>query len=150
MSCARCDALAREAADLRAEVEAWRANDADTIMDEAAADRLARWKVSLGPISHGEVILVLTLVDRVGRVCSADRLVKMLRTSPFARVEDPQPKLAQVYVCRVRAKFRRMAKAGQLPSRFAAIDAGILTHWGQGWSMADMDAAAIKLFVGEG
>ncbi|WP_426036471.1 hypothetical protein [Brevundimonas sp. DC300-4] len=149
MSCARCDALAREAAELRVGVEAWRAND-DEDRRGSAVDRLARWKAAIPELSPATLLTLMSLADRPGRVQSPDVLNEAMRASPFASFIEQSRRNASVRICVGRAALRSRGADGRLPDRFRALDGGVVNHAGMGWSMDRASATALKRLTGEG
>lgn len=128
MTCAHCAALARENADLRDEVAAWRAHDAGDLRDAKAAERERRWanKLGLYPVAARAVI---TLADAPERAFSYERL------SPLEerRARTDAGGCASVYVYWARRAIGRVG-----------LDPGIENIRGYGYRMTARAAARLK------
>lgn len=133
MTCAHCAALARENADLRDEVAAWRAYDAGDLGAGRAAEREKRWATGLGlyPVAAR---LVLTLADTPDRAFSYDRLGP---TEELRARTSPQDCVA-VYVYWARRSIRRLG-----------LEPGIENVRGYGYLMTRSAAARLKAAMGD-
>ncbi len=143
MTCANCEALAAEVADLRAELEARE--------DLPEMERMLRWRRAFDVRGHGAVLVLMELAQQPDRVLSRPQLARASRFAPGARMNpaDIKAKLADVQVCHLRARLRQTAVDGRLPDLFRAHDAGIQSHRGVGYSMTEEAALAVKLLAGE-
>lgn len=141
MSCARCDQLARDLADAREELEAWRANDRAEGRADIDLSRHTRWADLIGGTGQ-RVGILLSLLDRPGLPVSYQRLAERLG-------EDVTVETVKVQLWHLRRCIKRRATQGRLPRRYAALDGGITTHWGLGVSIAADAARELKAAAGE-
>lgn len=143
MTCANCQALAAEVADLRAELEARE--------DLPEMERMLRWRRAFDVRGHGAVLVLMELAQRPDRVLSRQQLARASRFAPGARLKpaDIKAKLADVHVCHLRSRLLMAAVDGRLPDLFNAHDGGIQSHRGVGYSMTEDAALAVKLLAGE-
>lgn len=138
MTCARCDALARENAELREEVAAWRGHEDDLRKGEAVAERIRRLRGVLpmtGSHAVGAAKLLLVMIDRPGQVVGRERLLGVVASDPQA---PPEMKALSVYMC-----FARKAVAG------GGFGNPIETVWGQGYRFAPQEAHELRARMGE-
>jgi DNA-binding response OmpR family regulator len=138
MSCARCEALARENAELREELGAWRGQDDDDRRSEALVDRIARLRRVLPVEVHhgsGTAKLLLALIDRPGQLVGRERLLRIV-----ARDADnpPESKIVDVYVCNARKALR-----------LSGFPEAIETIWGGGFRLAPDVARELRARMGE-
>lgn len=143
MTCARCEAMAAEVADLRAELEARE--------DLPEMERMLRWRRAFGVRGNGAVLVLMELAQEPDRVLSRPKLARASRFAPGARLNpgDIKAKLADVQVCHLRSRLRQAAVDGRLPDLFGAHDGGIQSHRGVGYSMTEEAALAVRLLAGE-
>ncbi|HWW12389.1 MAG TPA: helix-turn-helix domain-containing protein [Brevundimonas sp.] len=98
MTCSHCAALNRENADLRAEVEAWRATDGEQRLIGERAERLHRWKTLLRLTPRAAEVAMM-LAAAPGALSNARLVVQ----SAADGGPDTADQLAKVYICQVRA-----------------------------------------------
>lgn len=126
----RCLQLAAENAALRAEVEAWRANDRDAQLGDQAAFRADIARRFLG--RGGQVArLLLVFIDNPGRVLSRDELLDAVCDNPEDHF-DPRAHLGGV-ILKLRGD---LAKLGYPLS--------VENIWGQGFTMPPNIAAKLR------
>lgn len=152
MTCARCDDLARRLAAAEEELAAWRANDRDERAGRDHADwsRVKAWRDLLPDLPPSPALMLLALLDARGRTLSPEKLMAATAGSPGKPSDhDPDPKIANVHVWRLRRALRAAARLGRIPARHRAQDGGVTTDWGQGYAIAPDVAAALKAAAGE-
>lgn len=138
MTCPRCQALQAELAQAREELAAWRAHSDDTVQDDQALARLARWQAALG-LTLSQAMILIALVDRKGAPMSRPALNAVLSRRPGADHDrDVEDSVVQAFVCRLR---QQLAHEG--------LGQPIQTVWGLGYAIAVESAAALKARVGE-
>lgn len=149
MTCPHCDRLAAQLAEAREEIAAWRANEADDARDDAALERRERWRRAFGREGVGAVLILMCLCDARGAMVRHERLFQATRNGFGAPDIEPSLKIVGVQMCKARSVLRALSHEGRLPRRFAAIDGGVHTHWGHGYSIAAEDARTLRQLAGE-
>lgn len=148
MTCPRCAAqvaaLRAEIADLKQEVQAWREADAA----DPDLMRFDRWKRVMPELSFRHFAILLAMADHPGRVHSRARLMDITRGLPGSKADEVNLKGIDVSLVFIRRALRARGRDGRLPSRFAAVDGGVRTHWGLGWSV-DTDVASAVVLLAE-
>lgn len=118
MSCTGCEARDRTIADLTEELAAWKDYGPREMVTEGALARREAWRRVLG-LSNSEAVLLLTLVDRAGVVLSRDALLdRHLANRVVSRSEEPEAKIIDVYLCRLRIKLRAHGVTGAIRNRY--------------------------------
>lgn len=150
MPCVTCAAMAAENARLREEVAAWRANDDEARDGQVFLARLDRWRSVFPELAYRHLMVLLTLVDRCGRIASNELLADATARSPLAYREDPHASAVAVAICQTRRVLRALAAEGVLPKACQSVEAGIRTHRGLGYSIDVAAAGVLRRLAGEG
>lgn len=102
MTCARCEALKAEVAELREEVAAWKAWEATEARAEGAVGRLGRWSLRFR-LTASQALILIALVDNCGRPLSRDTLLNVVQSGPGRdRAREIRYNLIDVLVYRLR------------------------------------------------
>jgi DNA-binding response OmpR family regulator len=149
LSCAECDRLRAQLAEAREEIRAWEEFDRQDGRVDADEERLAAWRRVYGLDGVQPVLTLMALCDRPGRLLSREALIRATRYGAVKSADDVHRTIATTTICKLRRLLQAVAAKGGLPAAFAASDAGIFTHWGQGWSMTPENAAAVRALAGE-
>lgn len=150
MTCSHCDALRRQLADAREDIAAWEAWAKDERVADADEHRLAAWRKVFGARGPGPVLALMALADKPGRLINPQVIIAATRFGAVRDSDDVAHRsLATTRICQVRNVLKALALAGRLPAVFAARDGGVATIWGQGWTMAPENAAAVRALAGE-
>lgn len=126
MTCPRCDALARQLADVRDELEAYKAHARET--PKGVTDEYVAYRRLLG-VAGASVRLLEALLAKPGAVLSPDAALRI--TSGQREVTT---NVAQV-------QMHRLRKALQ------AHGLTVRTMWGAGWYLTPDDAARIRELI---
>lgn len=140
MTCARCEAHAVRIAELEEELAAWKAYRADEANLAGDLERLDRWRRAFR-VTASRALMLMLMVERAGSIVTRRQLVAAASLAPGSGSSDPDdrnPKVADVYLCRIREALAR--------HHLGKVE----TVWGCGWRMSAETAAAVKAFVGEG
>lgn|GEM_PF-6729348 len=131
MTCSACERLQREKAELADELQAWRDHDRREAEAVLASQQLLDWRTAFGLTSQATRLL-LALVELEGRLLSITRGVSLMGT----RGDEVHNKIVSVYICKIRKALRERG-----------IEGAVVTHWGQGWSIAPGMVEVLKARV---
>lgn len=134
MTCAQCAALAQDMADLKAEVDEWRAHDAGDRTMARESERIIALRQHL-PILRGAARALLRLADASGRSVSFAALVRFVGQSDDVDVDN----MAKQYICQGRAAL----KAAGMTCETTSIRQ-------YGYRMDPVSAEALKALAGDG
>lgn len=124
---AELDRLRRLSQELAEELSLWRAYGRPK-----APKQNDLWGCELG-FPPAEALLLAELVEAAPEAVGREQL--MMATSPtwLDAANEPEPKIIDVYLCRIRKRLDAMGYPG-----------AIRTHWGFGYSMTSKAAAKLR------
>lgn len=129
MTCSTCERLQREKAELVDELEAWRDHDRREAESVRASQEVVDWKAAFALTGQGARLL-LALVKLEGRLLTLARGHALLASlSDY----EPNTRIVSVYICKIRKALRA-----------CGIEGAVVTHWGEGWSIAPGMIAVLK------
>lgn len=138
MSCSTCDDLRRQLREAREEVEAWEADAKSVALNDAALERLGRWKSRL-KLRPASVLILMALADAPGRTLSRPTLLRVARGSPSGNVKgDPEGNVVGVAIYHARKALAD-----------ARVDVKLHLDWGCGFRLTVEDAARLRAVMGE-
>ena len=126
MSCPRCDALARQLAEARDELAAYKAHARE--IPKGVTDEYAAYRLKLG-VAGAPIRLLEVLLAKPGAVLSAEAALRITSGQ-----RDVTTNVAQVQMYRLR---RALEKHG----------ATVRTMWGEGYYITPDDAARIRELI---
>lgn len=137
MTCAGCEARDRTIAGLTEELAAWKDYGGD---NGAPLERRWLWRKQFG-LTNAEAAVLIALVDRDGALLTRAAAMQAHLSSfvtPRTSADEPDQKIIDVYVCRIRKLLRPW-----FPENI------ILNSFGLGYFMLAAPARALKSIVGE-
>ena len=116
MSCRRCSVMARQVAELEAEVAALRAAAQDVAMADHLAEDVDLWR-RRARLTGAQAIMLRLLVHRAGRVLSIEALAQAVMDAPGRPLDrDASNAAVRVHIFRIRRALKAQGVALNIES----------------------------------